>query len=99
MICVILGSYFYYFSADARIITDVATITVEITEIRNVRTNVHLLKSKKRDEEIQTVIMILSSQDPLTALLHRIPVDVRTKVNKYLALENVWSADVFLTLE
>ena len=31
MICVILGSYFYYFSADARIITDVATITVEIT--------------------------------------------------------------------
>ena len=84
MICVILGSYFYYFSADARIITDVATITVEITEIRNVRTNVHLLKSKKRDEESRTVIMISSSQDPLTALPHRIPVDVRTKVNNIL---------------
>ena len=99
MICVILGSYFYYFSADARIITDVATTTVEITEITNVRTNVHLLKSKKRDEENQTVIMISSSPDPLTASPHRTPVDVRTKVNKYLALENVWSADVFLTLE
>lgn len=84
MICVILGSYFYYFSADARIITDVATITVEITEIRNVRTNVHLLKSKKRDEESRTVIMISSSQDLLTALPHRIPVDVRTKVNNIL---------------
>ncbi len=84
MICVILGSYFYYFSADARIITDVATITVEITEIRNVKTNVHLLKSKKRDEESRTVIMISSSQDPLTALPHRIPVDVRTKVNNIL---------------
>lgn len=84
MICVILGSYFYYFSADARIITDVATITVEITEIRNVKTNVHLLKSKKRDEESRTVIMISSSQDPLTALPHRIPVDVRTKVNNSL---------------
>ena len=84
MICVILGSYFYYFSADARIITDVATITVEITEIRNVRTNVHLLKSKKRDEESRTVRMISSSQDLLTALPHRIPVDVRTKVNNIL---------------
>ena len=85
MICVILGSYFYYFSADARIITDVATITVEITEIRNVRTNVHLLKSKKRDEESRTVMITpLSSQDLLTALPHRIPVDVRTKVNNIL---------------
>ena len=89
MICVILGSYFYYFSADARIITDVATITVEITEIRNVRTNVHLLKSKKRDEESRTVMITpLSSQDHLiTVLLCRIPADVKTKVNKHVQLE------------